>query len=153
MIQTMGLTHLGWVCAIESTCDHHPWSRAQFEELVNGKGYYCRVSLLRSRAGHGPQTPGLIAGYICCLGMQGEAEILKIATHPHYACKGVGTSLLEDTLGWAKREKRYKIFLEVRSSNQNAISFYQHRDFKVENIRKKYYQNKEDALIMCRVLR
>lgn len=45
------------------------------------------------------------------------------------------------------------IFLEVRVSNAAAIGLYEKHRFSVINIRKKYYDGVEDALIMKRVLK
>ena len=41
-----------------------------------------------------------------------------------------------------------KIYLEVSSKNNNAINFYNKNGFNTESIRKSYYSNGDDALIM-----
>ena len=42
------------------------------------------------------------------------------------------------------------VLLEVRSSNTAAIRLYEEYGFVKTGIRKGYYDNKEDALIMCK---
>lgn len=69
-------------------------------------------------------------------------EILKIAVVDKHRRKGVAERLLIPI-------KDRDIFLEVRESNQKAISFYLKNNFNKIAIRKNYYKdNNENALIM-----
>jgi len=90
---------------------------------------------------------GKIVGYIGIEKIAGETHIINMAVHPLYRKLGIGKLLLEEVLNVCDT-----IFLEVRTSNINAISLYEKYGFKVIDIRKKYYQNNdEDALVMKRV--
>ena len=54
-------------------------------------------------------------------------------------------------IDYCEEKKCAAYTLEVRSSNKPAISLYEKHGFKVDGIRKEYYQdNKEDALLMWR---
>ena len=51
---------------------------------------------------------------------------------------------------WLK--KITQIFLEVRVSNESAKALYLKLGFKPVGIRKNYYENSEDAIVMLKVL-
>lgn len=73
-------------------------------------------------------------------------DLLNIIVKPEYQNQGIGSVLLKYIID-NKQDK--KIMLEVRSKNINAIKLYQKYDFKIINIRKKYYKD-DDAIIMER---
>ena len=69
-------------------------------------------------------------------------EILAIATIEEYRNKGIAQEFLD-------KIKIKDIFLEVRESNQVAISFYKKNKFKEISVRKNYYSEpNENAIIM-----
>ena len=70
-------------------------------------------------------------------------DIINIAVDENYQNKGIATKLIE----FIKNDVEEKIMLEVRSRNEAAIKTYEKNDFKVINIRKKYYGD-DDAIIM-----
>ena len=45
-----------------------------------------------------------------------------------------------------------KVFLEVRSSNISAIALYEKKGYTKISVRKKYYADGEDALVMVKEL-
>ena len=74
-----------------------------------------------------------------------EVEILRIATLPINQKKGYATFLIEELF---REFPKHSFFLEVRSSNIKAISLYEKKGFQKFHIRKKYYENLEDALLL-----
>ena len=83
-----------------------------------------------------------VCGYLMVLDSIDVYEILAIATIKEYRSKGIAQELLD-------KIKTKDIFLEVRESNQIAISFYKKNDFKEISIRKNYYSKpNENAIIM-----
>ena len=62
--------------------------------------------------------------------------------------KGIGKRLLQELISIAKNEKVDNIFLEVNFSNVPAKKLYDNIGFRIIGIRKKYYNNKDDAIIM-----
>ena len=83
-----------------------------------------------------------VCGYLMVLDSIDVYEILSIATIKEYRSKGIAQELLD-------KIKTKDIFLEVRESNQIAISFYKKNDFKEISIRKNYYSKpNENAIIM-----
>jgi len=88
---------------------------------------------------------GFIGGWI----VVGEADIVNIAVHPNFRKLGIGSKLLEYFIELGKNEEWYKINLEVRESNIAAQNLYKKLNFKIDGIRKEYYEdNKENAILM-----
>ena len=73
------------------------------------------------------------------------------AVHPHYRGQGFGRALLFGLLKSARARGMQRATLEVRESNQAALSLYQKFGFQTAGRRRRYYQdNNEDALILWR---
>lgn len=62
--------------------------------------------------------------------------------------EGIGTKLLNEIFELSKQLKAQSITLEVNEKNQPAISLYQKFDFQKVGLRKKYYHNTDNAVIM-----
>lgn len=75
------------------------------------------------------------------------AELMDILVEPACRKKGVATSLLNSLLQEIKG-KVPKIFLEVREGNLPAVKFYSKHGFTTVSVRKKYYPDGENALVM-----
>ena len=71
-------------------------------------------------------------------------DLINIAVRSDMQNHSIGSKLLEYSINNMKADK---MMLEVRESNVNAIKLYNKYNFKVINIRKKYYGD-ENALIM-----
>ena len=75
--------------------------------------------------------------------------MMNIATHPDYRRKGIGTALINALVDRLAKQGSHSLMLEVRTSNNSAISVYQKLGFFEVGRRKNYYRNpKEDALIL-----
>ncbi|PAT02698.1 ribosomal-protein-alanine N-acetyltransferase [Candidatus Izimaplasma bacterium ZiA1] len=88
------------------------------------------------------------AGYIGSWFTLPNAEILNVFVLEQYQKRGVGNALLCKVIDLCKELDIIYLSLEVRESNLSAINFYKKLGFKREAIRKGYYENKEDALLM-----
>lgn len=80
-----------------------------------------------------------IVGYIIVYG----DDVISIAVRENCRRAGVGGKLLKSVL-----KQKTELFLEVRESNAQAISFYKNNGFNSVGIRKKYYPDSENAIIM-----
>lgn len=82
-----------------------------------------------------------------------EAEILFIAVNPEFQDRGIGKTLLEMILESALLLGVETVWLEVRESNYNAISFYKKNCFIHAYTRHNYFQSPaENAAVMKRNL-
>ncbi len=82
-----------------------------------------------------------------------ELHILNIVVAPRYQRLGIGKKLLENVHLIAQDLNLERIVLEVRVSNQAAISLYESSGFQKINVRKDYYtQPREDAFVFIKEL-
>ena len=85
-----------------------------------------------------------LAGYIILLDSIDIYEVIKIAVSPNYRKRGMGKKLLAYVLENLDKN----LMLEVRVSNEPAISLYEGLGFKKINIRKGYYGDTgEDGIV------
>lgn len=77
-----------------------------------------------------------------------NAEILNLFVIEKYRGLGIGKRLINKVIKVCNEENIEMLTLEVRASNEFAIKMYKELGFTVGTIRKKYYENSEDALLM-----
>lgn len=128
------------------------WSDAEFEALLVQPGVHALLAEYNRR--FGSRAP---AGFILYRLAADEAEILSVAVAPAYRRRGVGKTLLENTLRQVYRAGAQSIHLEVEDSNHAAIGLYRGVEFRESGRRPGYYaQGRETpggALVMLRQLR
>lgn len=99
---------------------------------------------------HPPISSSLI-GLACAWAILDEAHITLLAIDPDYRRQGLAQVLLYALLVLARHRGMEWATLEVRVSNQAAISLYQRFGFETVGERPSYYQNpSENALILWR---
>lgn len=81
-----------------------------------------------------------------------EAHVMNIAVKENLRRNGYGAKILDFLIGRAKERGKECITLEVREDNIAAIRLYEKLEFVVTGRRKRYYDNRVDAVIMSRVL-
>ena len=93
-----------------------------------------------------------IVGYIDFMHTFDSATINRIAVRKEYRKKGIGKQLLSKCIEEIRsgEEKADFLTLEVRTNNEEAISFYKNNEFEEINIKKNYYSDGQDALYMVR---
>lgn len=89
---------------------------------------------------------GAIVGFAGIWYSVDDAHITNIVVHKNYRHLGIGSKLLEKLIDLAK--SKGSLTLEVNTSNTNAEKLYLKYGFKTLGIRKKYYNNTDDAYIM-----
>ncbi len=127
------------IANIEKLCFSTPWSEnAIRESMAAGTVFYVA------------QVGNSIAGYIGLSKIVGEGYVTNVAVLPTYRRQGIGKKILDFTINESHHELDF-ISLEVRVSNDAAISLYKSFDFKIVGTRKRFYTNPtEDAFIMTR---
>lgn len=81
-----------------------------------------------------------------------DAEITNIVTKKTERKRGIGKALLDRLIEMAREAKRDNISLEVNENNVPAGSLYEKAGFEIAGIRKKYYNGKDNAIIMTKYL-
>ncbi|MGB9857771.1 MAG: ribosomal protein S18-alanine N-acetyltransferase [Dictyoglomaceae bacterium] len=142
-IRTMNEKDIDEVYEINRLSFSSPWSKESFErELFNNKIAHYFVAVKDNK----------IVGYIGFWQIFQEAQITAIAVHPDFRRKGIGEALLDYVINLCKKNSIKEIVLEVRVSNTIAQNLYFKKGFKKVGIRKWYYKDGEDALVMIKKL-
>lgn len=121
-------------------CAH--WSRAEFEAEI--KNDFSRIFTI--------VKDDILAGFIAFRFCLQDAELTNFAVSPAFYRCGLGSSLLEYGLKKAAEENVLCVTLEVNERNAPAAALYRKFLFKTVNIRKKFYNNTDNALLMLRNL-
>ncbi len=124
------------------------WSPASEAEM-SGSG---RLHILVSEVGELESASELV-GYISARQVVDEGEILNLAVRGSWRRRGAGSQLLRGMLRRLLLHKVTRVYLEVRESNQPAISLYEKHGFHRTGRRRGYYRDPgEDALLFERRL-
>ncbi len=82
-----------------------------------------------------------------------DVHITNIVTAKAFRGQNIGKLLLTNLIQLAKAKKNItSITLEVNANNIPAQKLYEKFDFKVVGLRKKYYNNIDDAIILTKYL-
>jgi ribosomal-protein-alanine N-acetyltransferase len=127
------------VLNLERASFQHPWNGEHILNEIHSPLSFPLLARLKD---------GSCAGYICPMLVLDEGHILNVAVHPSCRGRGIGKILLEAALEKLKILGASFIHLEVRPSNTVAISLYTHCGFVTTGIRRAYYENGEDAVLM-----
>ena len=80
------------------------------------------------------------------------ARILMLAVKKTYRKQGIGSTLLMQFTNEMKHQEVTRVELEVRTSNKNALRFYQSKGFLLQATLQRFYQNGENAYSMRKEL-
>lgn len=89
-----------------------------------------------------------IVGFAGFLKICDEANIMNIVAKISKRHLGIGKKLLEAIIDEANKQNLKTITLEVNNKNIYAINLYEKFNFKRIGLRKKYYNNTDDAILM-----
>jgi len=135
----MEQAHVSQVAELEKICFSDPWSENSVASELNNPLSLWLVALEGDR----------VAGYIGSQSVMGESDMMNVAVHPDFRRQGIGEKLILALVEELKALENHSLALEVRLSNEPAISLYQKLGFQQVGLRPKYYRNpREDALIL-----
>jgi len=140
-IRVVAETDLDAILQIEEECYPLPWSFQQFVQELENPVATLLVGEIESR----------IVGYICYWLVAGEMEILNLATSAKFRRKGIAAELMTQAFNRCPADKLFSAWLEVRAANQSAIALYRRSGFNQSGVRKGYYRDGEDAIIMVKI--
>ncbi len=128
----------------EAAAYDHPWTKRIVIDCLRA-GYQCWVLANKQKiVAHGVMSVAI-----------GECHLLTLCVHPEFQRHGYGRKIFNLLLDRAYKLDASECFLEVRASNEGAITLYRSIGFTVIGERKNYYpglEGREDALIMSRSL-
>lgn len=82
-----------------------------------------------------------------------RAHLVLLAVTPEERRAGLGGSLYEWVERMARRAGVHRVDLELRATNAGARAFYEQLGFHDRAARRRYYDGREDAVVMTRSLR
>lgn len=77
-----------------------------------------------------------------------DADIEGIVVDREFRCKGIGFALIQKAHEFIKENGKNRVLLEVREANEQAIALYLKAGYKKISVRKSYYSDGENALVM-----
>lgn len=130
------------LAVLERSCFDDPWTMEMLRaELGKSESYGLLL-----------EEDGKAIGYACGTVLFEDAEIEKVAVVKERRGKGYGKALVNALLTLAESKGAQRVFLEVRASNAPALGLYQGAGFEKTRLRKRYYEDGEDALEMKKEL-
>lgn len=92
-----------------------------------------------------------LIGYLILYFVLEEGEIARIAVIPECRRQGVGARMLLELEDLCEDNGITKLLLDVRESNETAISFYTSYGFVQDGVRRDFYSDpQEDGILMSR---
>ncbi len=115
---------------------HKPWSSNDFADL---KKSGCDIIASEN-------------GFIVWRTVADEAEIITIGVNPDNRKQGIATAMLTLVENELKKSGVKKIFLEVSTNNFPALNLYKNNGFVQISVRKNYYEDGSDAVLMEKLI-
>lgn len=114
------------------------WTLWDYERVARGE-----------MAGWVAEEAGQVIGFLIARQVVSDIEILNLAVRPGARRRGVGAALLAGGIEWSRTFRAEKALLEVRSSNLEALQFYERHGFHATGRRPRYYTAPpDDALVL-----
>jgi ribosomal-protein-alanine N-acetyltransferase len=126
------------VTITEESSQAASWSRESYEKLCMSEGFLALVS----------ERAGSMSGFVVGRQVAEEGEILNLAVRRRNRRKGEGEALVSAVLEQFHRRGVRRVYLEVRESNETAITFYQRQGFSRTGRRPGYYREPEEAAVL-----
>ena len=142
MVRRAGAGDVSAMAQLDALCFTVPWSEDAFRQELEGNelAFYLVA-----------EKDGQIIGYAGLWAILDEGHITNVAVHPQHRKKGLGEMLCSLLIQLTEEAGLKRHTLEVRPSNEAALSLYEKLGFQVAGRRKGYYEdNGEDALILWR---
>ena len=145
VVEAMRRKHLADLLPIEHDAYPKPWSRSVFEseleQVRSGSRHYIVARRRRLVVGY--------AGLWISPDPAGDqGHVTNIAVSADHRRRGVATRLLGALAGVAIERGCIALTLEVRVSSTGAQELYRKFGFAPAGVRKQYYENTEDAIVM-----
>lgn len=139
--EPMRRRHLRRILQIEEQVYPRPWTQRTFVS---------ELGLMRHDDRHYivAYVDDTLAGYGGMMFAGEDAHITNIAVDPEWQQRGVATEMMIDLALVAHGRGCEAMTLEVRHTNTAAQQLYRRFGFVPAGVRRKYYENRDDAIIM-----
>jgi ribosomal-protein-alanine N-acetyltransferase len=145
-IRRMRESDLAEVRTIETLSFPNPWSDNTFRGEIQNESISFPMVVV--------EKPGeRVIGYIIYWHIREDVQVNNIAVHPDFRGRGIAEALMRHVIDKVRANGATFMTLEVRVSNDAAVTLYRKLGFEVLGTRKNYYTNPdEDAYMMGLVL-
>jgi ribosomal-protein-alanine N-acetyltransferase len=114
------------------------WDRAAMESLLEGKGVFALLFEEHD-----------LDAFLMARVVADETEILSLAVRPDARRRGLASGLLAQAAEQAGAMGAIRMFLEVAATNLPARNLYEKHGFREVGVRKAYYEDGGDALVLA----
>ena len=140
-VEPMRRRHLKRVIEIEDQVYPRPWTHRTFVSELGHVRAGTRHYLVA-------YVGDVLVGYAGMMFVGDDAHITNVAVDPAWQGRGVATELMLDLSLVAHDRGCAAMTLEVRHTNVAAQHLYRRFGFAPVGVRKKYYENTDDAIVM-----
>lgn len=134
--------HLDGLVKVEEECFNSGYAKNTFEKELENKIAIYFVA----------EENGEVLGYAGMWNICGSADIMNVGVLKKNRCMGIAQRLLSAIEDYCLGNNVFEINLEVRKSNTPARNLYKKLGYNEIDVRKGYYDGKEDAVIMKKIL-
>jgi ribosomal-protein-alanine N-acetyltransferase len=124
-----------------------PWSAEQLWAELAGVPQRRYYLVARS------EPDGPVVGYAGLALGPDVADVMTVAVRPTARRRGVGTAMLAELIEQAQRAGVPDVLLEVRADNDAALALYGRIGFSRVGLRRRYYRDGVDGLVLRRRVR
>lgn len=128
------------VTELEQECFLFPWNYEMVKETQSQSSFLGFVA----------EDNGQLIGYVGAIFCFNQADIALVAVKPELRRQGIAQMLINRLIEGLLIKNVDELFLEVRVSNTPARALYKKMGFEEVGIRKKYYEDTEDAIVMLK---
>ncbi|WP_158075948.1 ribosomal protein S18-alanine N-acetyltransferase [Bombella intestini] len=121
-----------------------PWDETAIGQILALQGVEAWLACVQGSSSEQGMVP---VGFIISRYVMDEGEILSLGVHPDWQRRGIARSLLAHVVKRAQQNKA-TLFLEVRFSNEAAFGLYGQFGFQQVAVRRRYYEDGEDARLL-----
>ena len=126
------------IAAIEASATEHPWSLDDVTGTLDTASTRAWV------------TGEPVVGHVLFTVAGPCADVLTIAVHPDHRRRGHARALLQHAHDALHSTGVEEVFLEVRADNDGAIALYTAMAYERVGLRRRYYRDGVDAVLMRR---
>ena len=139
------------VAALDQRCFGGLWSLDAYQRELASPNSDLIILVASSTNNSTNSVEDTVIGLGCLWAILEEAHITILAVDPTYQGQGLGKLLLAELLLAAAQQRALeRATLEVRASNATALHIYGKLNFRQAGLRRRYYADGEDALILWR---
>ncbi|MDR4479087.1 MAG: ribosomal protein S18-alanine N-acetyltransferase [Nitrospira sp.] len=132
--------------AIEQACFSAPWTRKMLAAELSGNQF---AHFLIAKCPDPLSGSLVIGGFFCFWIVFEEVRLMNLAVLARFRRQGVAARLVCTALRTGLERGASRAMLEVRASNQEAVTLYHRLGFRQTATRTRYYVNpEEDAVLM-----